>query len=137
MKQIEGITMDELEELIENSSDTEYGLPIIEYDGGEYLIALEEEEADKACYEYIENSIWAFNPFFLEQMTDVPAEIFEAMQDKCESINEALQILVMRTCGMQDFVDQAISWDGRGHFLAYYDGREIELECGAFAYRVN
>lgn len=137
MKQIEAITMDELEELIENSSDTEYGLPIIEYDGCEYLIALDDEEADKACYDYIEGSIWAFNPCFLEQMTDVPAEMFEAVQDKCDSINEALQILVMRTCGMQEFVDQAIAEDGRGHFLAGYDGEELELNCGAYAYRYN
>lgn len=137
MNDITEITLEQLEELIEKSTEEHYGLPVIEYYDCEYAIAMDEEEADKACYEYIENTIWAFNPSFLEQMTDVPAELFEEVQDKCESINEALQILVMRTCGMQEFVDQAISWDGRGHFLSHYDGKEIELECGAFAYRVN
>lgn len=135
MKPIEEITMDELKTLIEQSNETLYQLPVIEYDDCEYVIAMNDEQADEACYEYIENTIWAFNPYFLEQMTDVPAEMFEAVQDKCESINEALQILVERTCGMQDFVDQAIAEDGRGHFLSGYDGEEIELECGAFAYR--
>jgi hypothetical protein len=137
MDDITEITLEQLKELIENSTEEHYGLPVIEYDGCEYAIAIDDEEADKACYEYIEGSVWAFSPFFLEQMTDVPAEMFEAIQDKCDSINEALQILVMRTCGMQDFVDQAISWDGRGHFLSPWDGKEIELECGTFAYRIN
>jgi hypothetical protein len=131
------ITPEELEKMTSGIKCTHYGLPVVEIDGMEFAIAANEEEADKACYEYIENTIWAFSPFFLEQMTNVPAELFEAVQDKCESINEALQILVMRTCGMQEFVDQAISWDGRGHFLSHYDGKEIELNCGAYAYRVN
>ncbi len=33
--------------------------------------------------------------------------------------------------------DEAISWDGRGHFLSGYDGKEIELPNGLFAYRRN
>lgn len=114
-----------------------YGLPIVEFDGEQYAIAYIEEKADKACGEYIENTIWAFDPYFLEQMTDVPAEMFEAVQYKCDSINEALQILVMRTCGMDDFVDAAINADGRGHFLSPYDGEEIELACGGYAYRID
>lgn len=137
MNDIIAITPEELEKMTSGFSCMHYGLPVVEIDDMEFAIAANEEEADKACYEYIENSIWAFSPSFLEQMTDVPAEMFEAVQYKCESINEALQILVMRTCGMQEFVDQAISWDGRGHFLSPWDGMEIELECGAYAYRLN
>lgn len=115
-----------------------YRLSVIELDDGtEWAIAFNDKDADGAAYEYISNTIWAFDPTFLEQMTDVPAEMFEAVQDKCESINEALEILVMRTCGMDNFVDQAISWDGRGHFLSGYDGKEVELECGAYAYRID
>ena len=39
-------------------------------------------------------------------------------------------------------VDEAIEWDGRGHFLAAYDGDEIELDDGNgyieyYAYRWN
>lgn len=34
-------------------------------------------------------------------------------------------------------VDEAINWDGLGHFLASYDGEEIELDNDLFAYRVN
>ncbi len=31
----------------------------------------------------------------------------------------------------------AIDQDGRGHFISSYDGDEIELPCGAYAYRIN
>jgi hypothetical protein len=34
-------------------------------------------------------------------------------------------------------LDEAISLDGRGHFLSGYDGKEIELPHGLFAYRRN
>ena len=33
--------------------------------------------------------------------------------------------------------DEIISWDGRGNNLAFYDGDEIELEDGLYAYRQN
>ena len=132
------LTTDELEEYVsENATNySHYGLPVIKIDGEEFAIAMNDKEADKACYEYIENTIWAFSPYFLEQMTDVPAGIFEALHDKCDLINEELQILVMSTCGMDCFVEQAISDDGRGYFIAICDGKEIELDNGAYAYQI-
>jgi len=38
---------------------------------------------------------------------------------------------------MDKILDEAISLDGRGHFLSGYDGKEIELPNGLFAYRRN
>lgn len=38
---------------------------------------------------------------------------------------------------MDMIVDECISQDGRGHFLSYYDGTELELEDGYYAYRQN
>lgn len=46
---------------------------------------------------------------------------------------------------MQDFIEQAISSDGRGHFLNTYDGNESEFNCFdytgenqyLFVYRMN
>lgn len=32
---------------------------------------------------------------------------------------------------------EAVSWDGRGHFLSGYDGNEIELDDDLYAYRTN
>lgn len=34
-----------------------------------------------------------------------------------------------------EIADMAIRWDGRGHFIAYYDGDEIDLDNGMFAYK--
>lgn len=37
----------------------------------------------------------------------------------------------------ETIADEATSWDGRGHFLSWYDGQEIELEDDLYAYRTN
>jgi hypothetical protein len=34
-------------------------------------------------------------------------------------------------------IDECIEWDGIAHFIARYDGDEIELNGGFFAYRIN
>ena len=36
-----------------------------------------------------------------------------------------------------DIASECVSWDGRGHFLAYYDGDELELDDDLYAYRTN
>jgi hypothetical protein len=38
---------------------------------------------------------------------------------------------------MDEVVDQCIYEDGISHFIARYDGEEIELENGLYAYRTN
>lgn len=38
---------------------------------------------------------------------------------------------------IDEIVDEAINWDGVAHFIAVYDGNEIELGNGLFAYRTN
>lgn len=37
----------------------------------------------------------------------------------------------------QKVIDEAIEWDGIAHFVAIYDGEEIELSDGYYAYRTN
>lgn len=41
------------------------------------------------------------------------------------------------TLDYQAIADEVISWDGRGNSLASYDGDEIELDNGLYAYRLN
>ena len=53
---------------------------------------------------------------------------------KFESNNSAIKSLIE---DIQHLIDDAVRCDGRGQFLASYDGDEIELEGGLFAYRVN
>jgi len=54
-------------------------------------------------------------------------------QEKCESANEALKAMIT---DLDEFVEEAIGVDGRGHFLSTYDGAEEE-EGEYFIYRVN
>ena len=66
------------------------------------------------------------------------AEALEAMQSqKCEGANDAILALIEKTDGgLEGFVEDAISADGRGHFLSSYDGEENE-EGDFFIYRIN
>jgi len=38
---------------------------------------------------------------------------------------------------MEALIEECIRLDGRGHFIAYYDGNELDLGNGLFAYQVN
>ncbi|MED5548984.1 MAG: hypothetical protein VX529_06450 [Pseudomonadota bacterium] len=91
---------------------------------------LTDEEADKACKESIADSLWAFNPSFLASFTGLPEEAFQAIADngRCESNNEAIRAMIDGTGNFDQFVQEAVSADGRGHFLAGYDGNETEHE---------
>lgn len=102
----------------------------------EYLVCTD-DEADEKAKEYIKDSLWAFNASFLASYTDLPEEMFKGLQDKCEDANPAFLICVERADGGLDgFVKEAISSDGRGHFLSQWDGNENE-QGEFFIYRVN
>jgi hypothetical protein len=105
----------------------------------DYLV-LTDEEADKACEEAIEESLWAFNPSFLASVTDFDISIFEAIQanEKCEDNNKAVRQLVGNR--FSQLVKDAIKADGRGHFLSPYDGNEDEITYEGtdyYVYRIN
>lgn len=121
-------------EITENS-DNEYS-----HGNAEYLV-LTDAEADEKAHEYIKDSLWAFNASFIlgECGLDFSGEeSLRAMQEKsCESANDFILSLVERTCGLDSFVESAISADGRGHFLSQYDGNEGEAVGGYFVYRTN
>ena len=89
----------------------------------DYLV-LTDEEADEAVREYIEETVWAFNPSFLSVHTGVDEEIFEALAGRCEGNNESFKRMIK---DFDYFVDDAVSCDGRGHFLAGYDHEENEV----------
>lgn len=114
--------------------------------GYEYLVYTD-EEADDATKEYILDSLWAFNPHFILRHTQFflasSVEEDEAFEDSlkelqgriCEGANPIVKALITN---LDEFVSDAIDADGRGHFLASYDGEEIEINGGKFyAYRTN
>lgn len=100
-----------------------------------YLV-LSDEEADYLCADYIADSLWAFRPEFLGYHCDIDDIVFSALQEQCEGCNDAIRRLVDKLGNFDEFVDEATSADGRGHFLATYDGDEHEVG-EAYLYRVD
>ena len=111
-----------------------FGENTYEHGSGEFLV-LTDDEADDAAREYISESVWAFRAEFLEHHTPegVDADTIRILQEKCEGANAALKGMISDFDG---FVEDAVSADGRGHFLNHYDGAEHEV--GEFyIYRTN
>lgn len=105
-------------------------------DEGTFLI-LTDEMADKRVREYIRESLWAFkSEFILEHSkVELPVIYLEELQGQtCESCNELVFALLE---DFDEFVKDAVKADGRGHYIAQYDGKEIKLENGLYMYRVN
>ena len=92
-------------------------------DDQDYLV-LTDEQADDWVSEYIEQSVWAFTPSFLSAHTNVSEEAIKKIQELYEGANDALAEMIK---DFDDFVDDAVACDGRGHFLAGYDGVEHEV----------
>ena len=104
--------------LAEGDNRVDYDEAQDNFDNHDYLV-LTDDEADEAVREEIEEMLWAFNSSFLAGETGVDEDVFLALfnNGKCESNNDAIASLIKSTCGLQEFVDSAISADGRGHFL--------------------
>lgn len=114
--------------------------------GNEYKV-LTEEEADEAAREEIKESIWAFraeyilhHTTFYETSSQREDEIFckslEEMQSRlCESAAPVIMALIK---DFDSFASEAIRDDGRGQFIAHYDGEEHESADGKYLiYWVN
>ena len=102
-----------------------YGLSIIDIEGEEWVLG-NDTEVDKAVKSYIEETLWAFNKSFLSDQTGLPEEVFSTLQQGCESSNDAILSIVEKCGDMDTLVSDAVSSDGRGHFLSPYDGHEKE-----------
>ena len=101
---------------------------------GEYLVLTDDESEEKAREE-IRQSLWAFNPDFIlrhtkayENTTEYEDEaIIEALREVqsriCENANELVYALIK---DFDEFCEDAIGEDGRGHFLSWYDEKECE-----------
>lgn len=125
------------EEIEEAYGDNSYS-----YGRQEYLV-LTDAEADEACAERIRESLWAFNTNFIASHTSPrlngkAREALSKMQEKlCEDANDLVEALIS---DMDTFIADAIGADGRGHFLAQYDGDENEEKVGDarfYLYRTN
>ena len=84
------------EELTEIEITEGYDENIAEIENREYMV-LTDEEADQAASDYINDSVWAFNSDFIIQHSnvldydDASEKVVKAIQDQCESGNEAMK----------------------------------------------
>jgi hypothetical protein len=115
-----------------------YGDNTFKAEGDEYLV-LTDCEADELARERIKESLWAFNAEFISSHTkhgfdDAQLSAIREMQGRlCESANSIIEALIV---DLNHFISDAISSDGRGHFISLYDGDENEV--GEFyIYRTN
>jgi len=118
----------ELEELTKESYQ-HYGLDIYSYGNVDIAIG-DDDQANKAAYDNIQDNLWAFNTSFIidhskaKYSPELEKSLKEMQGKLCESANELVLDLID---DMDKFVSDAISSDGRGHFLSYYDGEEQEI----------
>ena len=115
-----------------DSEVVEHDEHYITIDGEEYLI-LDDDGVIEYMKDYVEDSASYFSSWFLEEVTELPKEIFEAIEGK----NDAVFQLIEETCGVDKFVREALRYDGAGHFISSYDGSEIDLGNGLYAFRLS
>lgn len=99
-----------------------------------------DEEATQRAKEIILDSLWAFNASFIlsHSKIDMDEKYLTKIQgDLCEGANDLVRSMID---DIDDFVDDAISSDGRGHFMNTYDGEENEIKVNDeyyYIYRIN
>ena len=109
-------------------SESRFGDNCFDAEGGEFLV-FTDEEADERAEQEIREALWAFNAAFIASHTknglgDVAEKALAEMQGRlCESANPIVEALIE---DMDHFIFDAISSDGRGHFISRYDGEEAE-----------
>lgn len=120
-------SIDEDPEDIEDEGDNRFSVGKREY------LVLTDEEADEEAKEYIENSLWAFNPSFLCDALGLPHLAEEMIsgfcEAKCEDANDTILAMLggKYSRNFEALVEDAINTDGRGHFMNSYDGNEDEV----------
>lgn len=108
----------------------------IEYSNKEYLI-LTDKQANLKAKESILETLWAFNEsFILDYIGYKYKKVYSKLQDLYEDANEIIKDLLIKNKSLDKFIKDAIISDGRSHFIASYDGKEIEFD-GYFIYRLN
>lgn len=129
-----------LGEEVENLCDN-----IFESESGEEYMVLTDDEADIEVENRIRESLWAFNADFIlkhmsayrnttaKQDKDIIFALEQMQRTLCETANELVYALIE---DYEQFVEDAIEIDGRGHFISMYDGEENE-QNGFYIYRME
>lgn len=118
----------------EDVEQSDYDDCVFETDGEEYLVYTD-AEADDSASDYIMELLWAFNAEFIIEHSKLPYEATDMItgfqESKCEDANDTIAALIT---DMDEFIEDAIGADGRGHLLNSYDGEEYESQ-GFYIYQ--
>lgn len=124
----------------------QYGLPVYRIGAQFYAVAKTEGAATLAAVNAVRESLWAFRAKFIAEflgLDEWQEKAIERMQEKlCEDAQPIARLMLGNRVG--PFAKAAINADGRGYFLAAYDGKELtgenvpeELRPCYAAYRVE
>ena len=109
---------------------------------GEYLV-LTAEEATAAAVACVKDSLWAFRTRciadFIGSRVMLNGKVVDSLEKMQGALCEDANDLILALIGVDRvdaFAAEAIRADGRGHFLAGYDGIE-NAQAGFFIYRTN
>lgn len=108
--------------------------------GNSEWVVFSDRDADRSVYEFIKESLWSFRPKFISEMTGYDNDEVITLLTENEFEDGKLIEIVEHSCGLDNFVNEAIKADGRGHFLSTYDGQETEIRVNGeyyYVYRVN
>lgn len=114
---------------------------------GEEFYVLEDERAYALAFRLIEAELWAFTTDFIAEhlkhdivycehpvnLDDLRLAIRAAQERLCEGANALILALID---DLEEFVDDAIAADGRGHFISSYDGEEHEVTVDGETYYI-
>ena len=119
----------------EDIEQSDYDDMVFDADGRDYLVCTDDEANDRAG-DYIRESLSAFNATFIIDHSELPYESKTMIEgftaDKCEDANSTIEAMIS---DMDEFIEDVISADSRGHFLNSYDGEEYE-ENGFYIYQM-
>lgn len=116
--------------------EASYGENTYKHGRQEFLV-MTDDEADEAAAEQVQQSLWAFNTDFIVAHTRngpnaaVTKALQKAQSKLCEDANDLVAAIIE---DMDHFIEDAIKADGRGHFLAHYDGEEREESVNGTTY---
>jgi hypothetical protein len=103
-----------------------YGMPVVKFDGHMEIALATDEQADRAVYAYIMDSLWASNADWLARyIPSLNEQSIKRLQESAEDSNDVLRTLLQNK---KQFVTDTVNADGRGHFLSTYDGIEHTLD---------
>ena len=112
--------------------------------GEEFLWVVDYDEAKKQAKESMENlfddiGITAWNQDFVESIVD--KDVIDFVDPAFKGVMENNDYNLSKSRAwlpyLDELFDESISADGIGHTLAGYDGNEIELSDGSYAFRTN